>query len=80
MDVRSVLKNSHKQNDWPKEEWARVYVDDSAASDEAVILLRKSGYPVITFPVQGSMAPRLVLRGRSYNNLQEIRNFVSSKE
>src|SRR5437016_2864008 len=80
MNVRSVLRNSHKKSDWPKEEWARVYIDDSTASSEAVVLLRKSGYPVITFPVQGSVAPRLVLRGRSYNNLQEIKNFVNSKE
>ena len=60
----------------PKKEWARLYVDKSDASLEAIELLRNSGYRVITFPVNGSIGPELKLGKRLYQSLEEIRKVI----
>lgn len=60
----------------PKEEWARLYADESEESSEALKLLRDSGYRVITFPIKGSMGPVLRLGTHEYNGIKEIKKLI----
>jgi len=70
------MKATKQQNPMPKEEWARLYVDQSEASSKAIELLRNAGYCVITFPVNGKMGPELRLGRNVYRGLREIQNLI----
>jgi hypothetical protein len=61
----------------PKEEWARIYVDNGHDSLEAVNLLRERGYFVHTLRVAGNFVPRLLFRHQTFEGLSEIRRFLS---
>lgn len=80
MVVARILKSVGKRSNWPKDEWARVYVDDTPASKEAVSLLRESGYPVITFSAPRSKGPRLIIGRNSYYSLKDIKRLVNAEE
>ena len=70
------MKDTKQRSPKPKEKWARLYVDQSADSVEAVKLLRNSGYRVITFPVNGKMGPELKLEKHVYKGLEQIKNLI----
>jgi len=70
------MKQTRQQPQSPKEEWARVYVDQSQESSQVIGLLRNSGYRVITFPINGGMGPELKLGRRVYRGLEEIKKLI----
>jgi len=70
------MKDARQQTHGPKEEWARLYMDQSEASSQVIRLLRDSGYRVITFPINGKIGPELKLGRRVYRGLEEIKKLV----
>jgi len=58
------------------EEWARLFVDDSEESFQALKLLRDAGFSVTTLPVSGLSGPELKLGTSVYRGLGEIQNLV----
>ncbi len=68
-----------KGNEGCKQEWARLYVDESDDSVRATDLLRNAGYCVVTIPVSGNGGPELRLGKGVYLNLAEIRRLVESE-
>lgn len=73
---REQMKATQKQNVTPKKDWARLYVDKSEASLQAIKLLRNAGYLVITFPVNGKMGPELMLGRNVYRGLEKIKEAI----
>lgn len=64
----------------PREQWARVYTDQSVESSQVIELLRNSGYRVITFPINGRLGPELEIGTHIYRGLKEIRTFIEDEE
>ena len=64
----------------PGKKWARLYIDQSETSLEAIKLLRSAGYGVITFPVNGGMGPELRLGRHVYRGLEEIRRVIEKQK
>jgi hypothetical protein len=71
--TRRTIKHSKNE---PKEEWARIYVDDGRDSVKAVSLLQARGYPVHSLRVAGNHGPRLLLGRHVLDGLAEIRRFL----
>ncbi len=74
------MKTKESRSQAPREEWARLYVDESDASLMAVRLLRDASYRVITFPVSGKLGPELRLGEHVYHGLEEIKNLLEEQE
>lgn len=70
------MKNMRHQTQGPKNEWARLYKDQSDASSEALKLLRKTGYCVIAFPINGKIGPELILGRHVYRGLARIKEAI----
>lgn len=70
------MKDTEQRRRNLREEWARLYVDESEESLEAIELLRRAGFRVITFPVNGRIGPQLKLGRRVYQGLEEIQNMI----
>ena len=70
------MNDRRQQSQSPKEEWARLYMDQSDASSQVIELLRNSGYRVITFPINGRIGPELKLGRRVYRGLEEIKKLI----
>ena len=70
------MNDAKQQPFGPREEWARLYVDQSEESTQAEKLLREARFCVITFPINGKMGPELKLGRHVYRSLEEIRNLV----
>jgi len=58
--------------------WGRFFMDESEASQKALKMLMKSSLLFITFPVSGSLGPRLNYEGSVYFGTEEIRKFLKS--
>ena len=62
----------------PREEWARLYTDNSYESIQAENLLREARFCVITFPIEGTMGPELKLGREKCYGLKEIKNLIKN--
>lgn len=63
-----------------KEEWARLWVDESEDSQKAIPLLRNAGYCVVTLPISGISGPELRIGRNSYYGLREIIQFLKDND
>ena len=70
------MNDAKQQPFGPREEWARLYVDQSEESTQAEKLLREARFCVITFPINGKMGPELKLGRHVYRSLEEIRTLI----
>lgn len=72
------MKQKRQQPQSPKEQWARLYMDQSEESSQVIELLRNSGFRVITFPINGSMGPELRLGRQVYRGMEEIKKLIQA--
>lgn len=75
-EVIGDVNDTKQQTSGPREEWARLYVDQSNESTQAEKLLREAHFCVIAFPINGKMGPELKLGRHVYRGLEEIRNLI----
>lgn len=59
---------------------ARVYKDKSKDSKKAVELLREAGFRVITFLVNGTFGPELLLGRQTFIGLAAIKKMIEGLE
>jgi predicted CoA-binding protein len=72
------MKQKRQQPQSPKEQWARLYMDQSEESSQVIELLRNYGFRVITFPINGRMGPELKLGRHVYRGMEEIKKLIQA--